>query len=130
MPAGDGTGPMGMGPMTGGARGYCAGYAAPGGVRPGSGRAFWGRGAYRGAGRSAGLGFGGGGRGWRHWYYATGLPRWARWGVPPAPVLGAPYTGPSREQEVEMLKDEAQWLKERLDEIGTRMDELSQEPAS
>jgi hypothetical protein len=44
--------------------------------------------------------------------------------------LGAPYAGPSREQEVEMLKDEAQWLKERLDEIGTRMDELSQEPAS
>jgi hypothetical protein len=113
MPAGDGTGPMGMGPMTGGARGYCAGYPAPGGVRPGSGRTFLGRGAYRGAGRSAGLGFGGGGRGWRHWYYATGLPRWARWAVPPAAVQGAPYTGPSREQE-----------------IDTRMDELSQEPAS
>jgi len=130
MPAGDGTGPMGMGPMTGGARGYCAGYPAPGGVRPGSGRAFWGRGAYPRAGRSVGLGFGGGGRGWRHWYYATGLPRWARWGVPPAAVQGAPYTGPSREQEIEILKDEAQWLKERLEEIGTRMDELSQEPAN
>jgi hypothetical protein len=130
MPAGDGTGPMGMGPMTGGARGYCAGYAAPGWAWTGPGRAYGGRGAYRGAGRGAGLGFGGGGHGYRHWYYATGLPRWARWGVPPAPVQGAPFTAPSREQEIEMLKDEAQWLKDRLEEIGTRMDELSQEPAS
>ena len=30
MPAGDGTGPMGMGPMTGRAAGYCAGYPVPG----------------------------------------------------------------------------------------------------
>jgi hypothetical protein len=107
MPAGDGTGPMGMGPMTGGARGYCTGYAAPGWVRPGSGGAFWGRGGYPRAGRSGGTGFGGGGHGWRHWYYATGLPRWARWGVPPAAAQGVPSTGPSREQEIEMLKDEA-----------------------
>jgi hypothetical protein len=27
MPAGDGTGPMGMGPMTGGARGWCNPYS-------------------------------------------------------------------------------------------------------
>ena len=30
MPGGDGTGPMGMGPMTGRGAGYCAGFAAPG----------------------------------------------------------------------------------------------------
>jgi uncharacterized protein DUF5320 len=30
MPGGDGTGPMGMGPMTGRAAGYCAGNGAPG----------------------------------------------------------------------------------------------------
>jgi hypothetical protein len=30
MPRGDGTGPLGGGPMTGKAAGYCAGYAAPG----------------------------------------------------------------------------------------------------
>jgi len=30
MPGGDGTGPMGMGPMTGRAAGYCAGYPVPG----------------------------------------------------------------------------------------------------
>jgi hypothetical protein len=124
MPAGDGTGPLGMGPMTGGGRGYCAGYAAPGWSGPVSGRAFWGRGAYRRAGRSGGSGFGGG-RGWRHWYYATGLPRWARWGVPQAGAPGAPPAGPSREQEIELLKDETQWLKDQLEAIGKRMDELN-----
>lgn len=30
MPAGDGTGPAGLGPMTGRAAGYCAGYPVPG----------------------------------------------------------------------------------------------------
>ncbi|MCK4450947.1 MAG: DUF5320 domain-containing protein, partial [Anaerolineae bacterium] len=69
MPAGDRTGPMGMGPMTGRAAGFCAGYDAPGYVNAIPGRGFWGRG-WRGGGR----GWGGGGRGWRHMYYATGLP--------------------------------------------------------
>lgn len=36
MPGGDGTGPLGLGPLTGFGRGICAG---TGGVRP-----FWGRG--------------------------------------------------------------------------------------
>jgi hypothetical protein len=44
MPAGDGTGPMGMGPMTGRAAGYCVGYPLPGFANPfGLG---WGRGFY------------------------------------------------------------------------------------
>jgi len=30
MPAGDGTGPWGLGPMTGRAAGFCAGYGIPG----------------------------------------------------------------------------------------------------
>ena len=30
MPRGDGTGPQGMGPMTGRGAGYCAGYGVPG----------------------------------------------------------------------------------------------------
>jgi len=42
MPAGDGTGPMGMGPMTGRAAGYCAGYPVPGWMNPVAGRALWG----------------------------------------------------------------------------------------
>jgi len=44
MPRGDGTGPAGMGPMTGRAAGYCAGYGMPGYMNPIPGR----RGAYPG----------------------------------------------------------------------------------
>ena len=38
MPAGDGTGPAGMGPMTGRAAGFCAGYPTPGYMNPYGGR--------------------------------------------------------------------------------------------
>jgi hypothetical protein len=123
MPAGDRTGPVGAGPMTGWGTGYCGGYDAPGWAAGTPGRGFYGRRGrtVRGA-RWGGYGPGpGGGRGWRHWYYATGLPRWARWGTPPA------WSSPSREEEVEMLKDEAAWLTEQLDAINERMDRLSQE---
>ncbi|MFH1294877.1 MAG: DUF5320 domain-containing protein, partial [Candidatus Aenigmatarchaeota archaeon] len=62
MPAKDGTGPMGQGPMTGRAVGYCAGYSAPGYANPIGGRGMaWGRGFGRGRG---GLGRGGFGRGY------------------------------------------------------------------
>jgi len=114
MPAGDGTGPLGMGPMSGRGMGFCGGYATPGWAYPGPGRRFFGRG-----GRG-----GGGGYGWRHQYYATRsptVPRWARGGISPA------YAPPSREQEIETLKGEAEWLREQLDAINRRMDQLSQE---
>jgi len=45
MPRGDGTGPAGMGPMTGRAAGFCAGFPVPGYMNPVVGRAgFYGRG--------------------------------------------------------------------------------------
>jgi hypothetical protein len=69
MPRGDGTGPAGMGPMTGRAAGYCAGYSTPGYMNPYGGRYF---GAIRGS-------FGGRGRGYRNWFRATGLPGWSRY---------------------------------------------------
>ena len=47
MASGDGTGPMGMGRMTGRAGGYCAGFGVPGYANPG-------RGGGRGMGRSFG----------------------------------------------------------------------------
>jgi hypothetical protein len=123
MPAGDGTGPMGMGPMTGRGAGYCAGYGVPGCANPVSGRGFgmgWGRGR-------------GGGWGWRNWYYATGLPGWARfgyapaWGTPPAWAYGPYAAPPTPEQEVELLKGQAEWLKERLEAISQRIAEIEQE---
>ena len=77
MPFGDGTGPMGQGPMTGRGAGFCAGFASPGfanlmpGYPYGYGYAgvtpVWPRRGYgfgRGFGRGPGRGFG---RGWRRW---------------------------------------------------------------
>lgn len=110
MPGGDGTGPMGMGAMTGRAAGYCAGYAAPGFVNRGPGRGF-------------GRGFGGG-RGWRNMYHATGLPGWARAGA--APSYGA-YPEVTPELELNGLKAQAQQMQGMLDQIQKRMDELAGE---
>ena len=128
MPAGDGTGPRGMGPMTGRGAGYCAGYDAPGYANAIPGRGFgmgWGRGR-------------GGGWGRRNWYYATGQPGWARfgyapaWGAPPAwggpPAAYGPYAAaPTPEQEAEFLKTQAEGLKQQLDAISQRIAELEQE---
>jgi hypothetical protein len=58
MPLGDGTGPRGIGPMTGRGAGYCAGFARPGFVSPAFGRgqfSFF-RGTSRGIGRGRGRG--------------------------------------------------------------------------
>ena len=41
MPAGDGTGPLGWGPMTGRAAGYCAGFPVPGYMNLFVGRGLW-----------------------------------------------------------------------------------------
>ena len=113
MPGGDRTGPVGMGPMTGRAAGFCAGYSVPGYMNPVGGRGYWGRGR-------------GGGRGWRNWFYATGLPWWARvdqpvWGgVPIEPM--APMIKP--EQELAGLKQQAEYFQNSLDRIGERIAEL------
>jgi hypothetical protein len=112
-----------MGPMTGRAAGYCAGYDAPGYTNPGPGRGF-------GFGRG-----GGGGRGyrWRNQYYATGMPGWARFGPAPgwgaAPAWGAPpvWGAPTKEQEAKGLKAQAEWLQEQLDAVRQRIDELEKE---
>ena len=78
MPAGDGTGPAGMGPMTGRAAGFCAGFSSPGYMNPYGGsyayRGF-GMGRGRGFGRGWGRGFGvGRGRGWNAGYYYRSFP--------------------------------------------------------
>jgi len=123
MPAGDGTGPMGMGPMTGRAAGYCAGYGVPGYANPFGGRGYWGfgRGAW------------GRGRGYRHWYYATGLPGWARGGWMHYPYAYAPaapyYAQPTPEQEVDILKQQAEYFQNALADINKRIEDLEQEAA-
>ena len=125
MPAGDGAGPAGMGPMTGRAAGYCAGYGAPGYATMAPGRGFgWAGGWGGGWGR---------GRGRRNWYYATGVPGWARfgyapaWGTPPPVGYGSYVASPIPEQEVEFLRRQAEWLKQELDSVSQRISELEQE---
>ena len=46
MPRGDGSGPAGLGPMTGRGAGYCAGYPVPGFANWPAGVGAWGRGPY------------------------------------------------------------------------------------
>jgi hypothetical protein len=118
MPRGDRTGPAGMGPTTGRGWGYCAGYDALGyaSLAPG-----FGRGRSRGW-RGAGPGWGGGGgRGWRHWYHATGLPGWARYGYPSA------WPSMSEEQEVELLKNQAEALRREMEAVTKRLEDLEKE---
>jgi hypothetical protein len=69
MPFGDGTGPRGMGPMTGRGAGYCAGFGRPGFANPIAGRRWFGSG-WRSWGRGRGRGFG-----WR-WYAPYYYPWW------------------------------------------------------
>ena len=113
MPRGDRTGPMGSGPMTGRGAGYCGGFGEPGFMNP--------------AGR-------GGGRGRRNWFYATGLPGWARagmgvpaWGAGPYPY--APPVSPAMpaEAEVDALKAQAGYLEQTLQALQQRIQKLEGE---
>ncbi len=114
MPGGDGTGPMGTGPMTGRGAGRCAGFAMPGYANPGAGAGF---------GRGQGLGRrrGGGGRGWRHWFRATGLSGWARFGgygwMPGVPAADPEMEKRALRNQAEVLQSELELVKRRLDEI-------------
>jgi len=107
MPGFDGTGPRGQGPMTGGGRGYCI-------MPTGEVARQFGRGAYGGRG---------GGRGWRNCFYATGIPGWMRaqrgmW------AFGGVRSTLSKEDELSTLKSQAEYLKNELDAVQARVQEL------
>ena len=111
MPGGDRTGPVGMGPMTGRAAGYCAGLPTPGFISAPGGRGFRGR------------GFGGGGRGRRNWFYATGLTGRQR------AAAGMP-AAVSKEQELNLLKQQAQIIEQQMKQLQERIQQLqTEEPA-
>jgi hypothetical protein len=129
MPRGDRTGPEGEGPLTGRQAGFCAGNDRPGYAEPGPGYAGYGRGfgGRRFAGRPFGGGRfggrrGGGGYRWRNWFYATGVPGWARFG----PAAGVPPAG-APVDEAAALKTQAEWLRGELDAIDQRLQELDQQ---
>ncbi len=116
MPRGDGTGPAGMGPMTGRAAGFCAGYGMPGYANPAFRRWF---------GRRGGRGFGGGGWGRRNWFYASGTPGWMRFGG-----YAAPYAKPDPDAEKQALKSEADAVRSELEAIEKRLAEIEAGSAS
>ena len=99
MPGFDGTGPAGMGPMSGGGRGVCAS-PHPGVAAPFFRRGFFGR---------------GGGRGRRNWFYATGLPRWQR------AASGFPAFGWTAQEEKDALQHQVEFLKGQLNELQNRI---------
>jgi hypothetical protein len=61
-----------------------------------------------------GLGLRGGRCGFRHMFYATGLPGWQRFG----------YTPPKPQQENDALKAQAESLKQKLDAINRHIADL------
>lgn len=125
MPRGDGTGPMGQGPMTGRAAGLCAGFSTPGFANsaPRMGMGFR-RGAVSGRGKGRGGGFG-------------------RVQAPTQPVaqpaqaqqLSAQATNPvapqsqmpvqsSRDQEIQNLKNRLDALEEQINQIGNAISQM------
>lgn len=90
MPGGDRTGPMGMGPMTGWGRGFCARSV---------GSSWFGRGIR-------------GERGWRNQFYATGLTGWQR----SYPISQKEESEILKEQ-AEYLSSELESIRSRLNEL-------------
>lgn len=120
MPAGDGTGPNGMGSMTGRAAGFCAGNDTPGYANPIGGRGYgcgFGRGRGSGYGRGFGRGRGRGfGRGYRAMNYTAGMPAWQSGAGQNAAAAPA--------NELNVLKAHAESLNASLERITARIDEL------
>ena len=118
MPGGDGTGPGGMGPMTGRAAGFCAGFPVPGYANPVGGRGMgmgWGRG--RGGGFGRGRGFGWGRAGYGFPAYGGAVNPFAYGSAPFTPTV-AP------QQELNSLKGQAEYLEDALDGIKKRIEEI------
>ncbi|RPI79310.1 MAG: hypothetical protein EHM45_03390 [Desulfobacteraceae bacterium] len=120
MPRGDGTGPMGMGAMTGRAAGFCAGYAMPGNPNVMPERSFG-----MGFGRGRGIGARGAGRGRRNMFFARNQAGWPPFGGNAASyAYAAPFQKPDPEMEKQALKNQAETLQSELDFIKKRLDEL------
>lgn len=121
MPRFDGTGPRGLGPRTGGGRGFCppiwpgvspyrpapwAGYPMAGQWPTPQAQAYW---QAMQAGQAPSLSYGG----------AWGT---SSYGGQTAPGVFAP--GMTREQELDFIKNQAQMLEGQLEQIEARMREL------
>ena len=111
MPSGDRTGPMGQGSGTGRAAGYCYGFDSPGFTKGFGGRMGNGFGCGRGRG-------GGRGRGWGQNFGLANMASWS--GNPLLQTM-------SKEDEVKLLKSQAEGLVRSQKEIERRLGELEKE---
>ncbi len=111
MPRGDGTGPMGMGAMSGRTAGYCSGSGTAGYANSLPVNRL-GLGARRGWGQV------GGGRGWCRSNYAPGIQSRAPYG------FCAPVQGQTPDREKLALKNQAEALKSQLNLIMKRLENL------
>lgn len=110
MPRGNGTGPNGMGPMTGRGAGYCAGFAAPGYANGGG----FGAGFGGGFGCRAGLG-----RGYRRMANPAGMAGWVRNDY-------GPYAPQAPVDEKVILQNQANYLASQLEQINQRLSGLNE----
>jgi len=111
MPGFDGTGPSGMGPMTGGGRGFCS---------------PWGIGRVYGFGSRWGPG--------RAYRFGMGVPYTGTvpYGYPRMSMAAVPgvYSYPpqmTREQELDFLRSQAEAIKGQLEQINSRVKGLETE---
>ncbi|HEX54616.1 MAG: hypothetical protein DRO90_02100 [Candidatus Altiarchaeales archaeon] len=106
MPGGDGTGPLGEGPMTGRRAGFCAGYPVPGYANPwprlGLGRGFW---------RGRGI------RAFRR--FPLRVPVYG-------PIYG-PIYGPEPADEKTYLENTIKYLERELENARKRLQELEEQ---
>jgi hypothetical protein len=110
MPQGDRTGPSGQGPGAGRMLGFCPGYDSPGYTKG------FGRGMGRGFRFARGMG---GGRGYgRTWNMGNAFTGFFR---------GFPWQPKSKEDEIVMLKSQAEELKHIQKNIEKRLSELEEE---
>jgi len=120
MPGFDGTGPMGLGPRTGGGFGFCP---------PGAGSAVGGYapGVVYGVGRG-GIPWGGG----RGRAFGGGRGRWRMGGFPymvPPYAYGVPYPQPAPADERAFLESQLAYLESQLTAIKERLAEIGQQAA-
>jgi len=105
MPQGDRTGPMGQGPRTGRSSGFCSGYNTPGYTRG------FKEGMHRGAGVGKGLG--------RFRGFSKTSSQFA---------FGLPWmTSRTKEDEIKLLKSQAEELKRLQQAIEKRLEEMTKD---
>jgi len=106
MPRGDGAGPMGLGPMTGRAVGYCSGNSVPGYLNQPFRNVYCRR---------------GGGRGFHQGFWATGVPgpEWVRFSglVEQSDGLNPALEARWLTNQIKMMEQSLQNAKERLNEL-------------